>query len=1078
MKDVLRLAGFGLGFVISTMLTGSPLLVDTAHAADEEERRVLRAADINDGSSQGAEYRRLAEEARLESIRRLKSLLSEGVEGDRKAEMMLRLADLYFQQGRELHLSEMEAYTIAFDECFNDDNCDSTKMQPDNSVSHSWQAKSIKLYESILRNYPRYARADQATYYMGVAWAELKEPAKALEAYKKLVKLYPQSGFVPDAFVLIGEHYFEDNNAYAALRAYLKATTFKESEQYPFAMYKLAWCYYNVGEYGKGIDTMKTVVAYSMEQSADNTGLALHEEALRDLVQFFADAGAMDEAYEYFIKLGKKELIYSMLRRLGGMYFSQGKFEQSIETYRRLILEDPQSSKNAGYQEDIIKAYRKMGQKDRVLEEIDRLRNDYGINSAWARANASDADSVNEAQTVIEKVLRQTAAEYHEEARTLSKSRHSRSSDAYELAYQAYSVYLGDYPDNTHSYEVRYAFAELLWDTKRYDEAYGQYMNVVKIDPQGKRSRFCAEGAIFAAEEMVKNEGGLKSGKMEQGKAREAIDLTAWEQNLVDASAQYASLYPGDAKIRGILYKAAYMLYHKYRFGESGDLFRKVIKLEPSSKDAMQAAHLILTAFTVTEDWNNLKLNAKFFWEQEGLGSKTFKQEMYDIYQKSSFKVIEINLGKDEDYNAAADAFVAFYEEFPEADVAAQALNNAAVYYFKEDRVADSTRVRHILVEDEKFGDKTPYYYDQVAQLGFNYEQIADFEKAAYYYDLLYSIYPEQREKLEKQKKKKGAPEDLDAKISSMDETASAALYSSALFRNAMGQWEQAVDGYTRFIADFPSDSRVREVQLTIGNIYEEHEQWTQAANTFFNFYDSIKKGEDVPLEFVYFARLHQGRALIELGKDSKAAGVYEQTVKMYEKYIADGGEVGTQTEMAAEMMFVLAQNQFETYLELEVQNSGQSRNRKKEDKAIGDSLTAKKGALLEQESTYGGIIETGAGEWGLAALINMGRAYEDMGGTLIESPNPYYLTDDQIEMYRMGIEDLVYGQEEKAIAAYKLALEKSFELTLYNDNTAFATRRLGELRPDDFPGLEEQLLQPGYISSEIRTFDVETEYR
>ena len=129
--------------------------------------------------------------------------------------------------------------------------------------------------------------------------------------------------------------------------------------------------------------------------------------------------------------------------------------------------------------------------------------------------------------------------------------------------------------------------------------------------------------------------------------------------------------------------------------------------------------------------------------------------------------------------------------------------------------------------------------------------------------------------------------------------------------------------------------------------------------------------------------------------------------------------------------------------------------------KAIGDSLTAKKGALLEQESTYGGIIETGAGEWGLAALINMGRAYEDMGGTLIESPNPYYLTDDQIEMYRMGIEDLVYGQEEKAIAAYKLALEKSFELTLYNDNTAFATRRLGELRPDDFPGLEEQLLQP-----------------
>jgi hypothetical protein len=78
----------------------------------------------------------------------------------------------------------------------------------------------------------------------------------------------------------------------------------------------------------------------------------------------------------------------------------------------------------------------------------------------------------------------------------------------------------------------------------------------------------------------------------------------------------------------------------------------------------------------------------------------------------------------------------------------------------------------------------------------------------------------------------------------------------------------------------------------------------------------------------------------------------------------------------------------------------------------------------------------------------------------------PSYLTEEQIELYKMGIEDKAYVQDEKAVNAYKLALDKSYELTLYNENTAHATRRLGELRPDDYPGLSEQLLDPRWTSS------------
>ena len=74
-----------------------------------------------------------------------------------------------------------------------------------------------------------------------------------------------------------------------------------------------------------------------------------------------------------------------------------------------------------------------------------------------------------------------------------------------------------------------------------------------------------------------------------------------------------------------------------------------------------------------------------------------------------------------------------------------------------------------------------------------------------------------------------------------------------------------------------------------------------------------------------------------------------------------------------------------------------------------------------------------------------------------------------------MALEDKAYVQDEKAVNAYQLALEKSYELTIYNDNTAFATRQLGVLRPDDYPGLQETLVVPRFTSSKSATYDFET---
>lgn len=1033
---------------IALVMSSAVLFSHSAHAQtddtrkEREEGKVLKMNDVDPAAAQSEEYRRLAREKRHQEMAFAKDLLAQDrMQGEAKAELMLRLADLYFEEGRDIYLTEMSDFEKKYDACFNDKTCRPETMSPDNTESRSWQAKSIKLYRLILENFPTFARADEATFYLASALQDTGDRKSALEEFTRLVKTYPESQYVPDSYVQIGEYYFDENQAYKALLAYQKATAYKDSDKWAFASYKLAWCFYNVGEYGKAIDTMKSVVAYSMVaeqagQGSKSSNLQLQDEALKDLVRFFADAGEMDEAYDYFNKLGKKELIHSMLKRLAGTYFEQGKYEQCIQTYRRLIAEDPNSKSAPEYQNEIVQAYRKIGKKSETLEEIDRLRKTYGKSSAWARTNASNQEAIDAAMRFIEKNLRDVAIDYHTEAKKLPPGK--QANETYELAYKAYSVYLLEFPNDQHTYEMRYAFGELLFKIKHYDEAFDQYMKVVEMDTKGQHSQFCAESAIFAADEMVKKE--RKEGKIQAADANnktQALPLSDWETKMLAALDQYAKLFPSDTKTKNIIYKSAYLLYEKNQFKEASDRFRTVIAMDPKSREASQAANLILDSFALVEDWTNLKEVSKAFYDQQNLGDAEFKKETYNIYERASFKLIEETFKKDKDEVKAADGYMAFYAEFPKSEVADLALNNASVYYFNQKLRGKTMEARKALIDNFP---KSKYYNDQVGALGFDYESIANFAEAANWYEKLFTL----------NKDHPSAPD---------------AIYSAALFRRALGEPDKAIKDFQQYIAAYPTKENISSVRVEIGKIYEANQRWNEAANTYKEIFGA-KDTSPYTGDQLMFARLHYGLALEKLGQQAKADAHYKETVDWYRKAATSGTTFTLGVDFVAEILFKQAEKQFQDFMALKIEGPKGKVSKKQEDQAVADNLKKKLQALGALEKTYAEIVGTGAGEWGLAALVRVGQANENMAQSLLNSHIPSYLTQDQIELYRMALEDNAYKPTEKAVTYYAAALDKSFELNLYDENTAFATRRLAELRPKDFPALDEGLLKPGYTST------------
>lgn len=1004
------------------------LLAAPLHA--DEGRRVLRAKDI-EPSAAAEEAARQAEvhSHRAAEIQFAEELLRKSRELSQRSELTLRLAELYTDEARDLHLQEMAAHQRAVDACYDDPTCDPTQLEADHTESRAWREKAVALYRHVLDEDPSFQRADEARYFLADALRELEDPEGALREYTKLVKAYPDSEFVPDAFLLIGEHYFESGEAYKALLAYDRAAAFTDYPQRPFALYKLAWSQYNVGEYRDAIQSMQRVVSLSKDRGTVVGGVNLEEEALRDLVRFFADAGLTDEAREYYISLGREELARTMLERLADTYLEQGRTEEAVVMLRRLIAEDPGGAKAPALQSQVASALRRMGDDEAALESLLRLRKDYGPGSSWARQHAADREVLEEATRLYDEGLRAFATDMHDRARKLRAG--PQAQEATRLAEAAYAAWLGDLSGSPRSYDMRYAYGELLYGMKRFEEAHEQYVAVVETDPKGKHSQFCAESAIFAAQELAKGE---TKPKVE---GTEPVDLTRWEQAEMDDIARYVTHYPEAEPVRKMLYRSAWLLYERNHFKESSTRFRQVIAMEPGSAEAAQGGELILDSLALVEDWDTLVEVAGEFYAQPTLGDARFKQDVFEVYERASFKRVEAL----QDPAAAAEGYLAFVAEFPESEIGDKALHNAAVHLYGLERRPEAIAAREALLARYP---ESEHRLDTIAALGYAYEEQAEFDRAAALYEQLFQEDPEH-------------------------EAARAAIYSAALFRRAGGDWGQAVKDYQGFLAAWPEDIKSPLIRMDIASLYEENEAWDLAANVYREAWTGPEAARYDGDQLAWM-RLRYGRCLSAQGQEDAAMAHYAQSVGWIVDAEADGVEFTEGRAALAEMMFLQIEADFEAFLTLRVEGPKVPVSRSQEDRLLAKQLTTKLDALRDLKERYTEVVNVAGGEYSVRAAVRLGELFDDMAVTFAESHVPTYLTPEQREFYLMNVNDRVWQQEELAVEYYSFAVEAGHAALFYEGPVVFASERMSALRPMDFPPLEEELLEPEYLDSAQRT--------
>ena len=384
----------------------------------------------------------------------------------------------------------------------------------------------------------------------------------------------------------------------------------------------------------------------------------------------------------------------------------------------------------------------------------------------------------------------------------------------------------------------------------------------------------------------------------------------------------------------------------------------------------------------------------------------------------------------------AADAWVAFAAEFPGSAKAYLALNNAAVTYDQVGDLGAAMAARGRLVEQYRGSRFTA---DAVLGLAAGHEALAEFAEAAAGYEALYALDPRHA-------------------------SAADALYSAAVIRGVLGQADAAVNDYQHLLTSWPDDPRAPQFTKAVGRLYEDTRRWDKAAGVYLVAF--THPSPQASPAAVFEARMRYGESLEhQPGSEARLARHWAETLAVYDAAVKAGDDVSGFVDSAGELRYRLAQPTVDRYLALTIHGPSGRASRAAEDAAVRASVNEKLSALREAEAALHGVIATRSGTWGLAAMVELGRVYENMAATLEQSYVPSYLTPEQRLIYTDHLSDGVVAQQQKAIEAYDLCVQRSFELNLYNQNTRAALASLGALDPVEHEPMAETVMVARYLS-------------
>ncbi|MCP3144464.1 tetratricopeptide repeat protein [Pyxidicoccus xibeiensis] len=1052
----------------------------------------------------------LADKKRDEAIEAFKRLIPKLQDGNaQKAEMLYRLSELYWEKSKYLYRLEMDRF-LAAEKQYDAAVARGEKLEApkqDHRDSERYRAETMTIYEDILRAYPQYPQRDEVLFSMGYNLYELGRRDDAVARYEELIRDFPKSQFVPDAYIQLGNHYFENNKLVPAKQNYEKARDSGVPKIYAYAVYKLSWCDYNTGDYEEGLKKLHEVVDYSAKKEELGD---LRTEALNDLTVFYVQLDQPKQAIAYFKEKAPAKRQGRLIAKTAAGLVDAGHFDSAILTYRTLVDDEPMGASAPEYQQAIVRAYEGLRQRQQVRKEMKRMVDLYSPGGEWWKANEGKVTVLRNAFNVTEEAMRVMVTEYHQEAQK------TRQVETYRLARDIYKQYVDAFASHSNpdfvadsAFNLRFFYAEILWALEEWQAAAAEYDAVVAFKIPDRDSarevsnetyrKSAAYNAILAYDKLVKIERGqltksdLKDGqkvdeKKDKGdvarqkivkrdaKEREEEPLTKFEDRLVAACDTYVKLYPDTQDEIDLRYQAAVILYDRSHFVDAARRFGEIIEKFPEERRSRDAADLTMYVLESREEWFELSTLSRKFLANKKLSKPgtDFATRVARVVEGSHYKwVDEVVYKKEKNPKKAAEEFLKFVAEFPKSENADRALTYAMVI------AQEAGEIDRGLEAGERFlkeYPRSPFELKARYSLAGLYEKVAEYRKAATMAESFIANYDaavkaqeaEAKSRKAKATAKKsdtpGAETDGDSKRAQkaaerkalVDEAGAwvaDAQFNAGVWWEGAGEPQKAVAAYTAYVTRFKDRKDVPQVAYSSAQVWEKEKKWSEAARAFGAFAETYGRDSRSNAQQVYLARYHELLAYQQLKNVREQERVQGELVRAWNRL----------PEAARKDVAVLNAYGYARFLALEPAWKRYTDIKFSRVSTIRRDLGAKQREIQRLEKEYLAVLATGSGDWGIAALTRIGLAYADFARNIMDSPDPAGLDEDQLAMYRGELENLALPLEDKSTEALEKALEKAYELGIYNQWTLAAQDQVNRYRPGSYA----QVRQVGYRDSD-----------
>ena len=518
-----------------------------------------------------------------------------------------------------------------------------------NNIMLAARKKVVDYYTLIKTDYPQYGQIDEVLYYLAYEYEQANDTANARKVYYELIQKKPDSKYIPNAYLAFGELFFNEAQGDPskwplAAQAYAEVIKFppEKSKVYGYAWYKLAYVFWNQGDFDKALNAFKKTIDFGVNYSQQPGAAKLADSARKDVIPVYALKGDPGAAYNFFHNIagdagGSNDKTFKMMDDLGVNYLDTGHYPEAITLYKDLMVRDRGSDKSCLYQAHITEATlaMKSGNKDAIRSELDaqvKAFNDF-------KAGQHKDDSKFECANKTAELVAETGMAWHLEAVGSQGQRGTGDQKTMSLAAYLYKktvdtwgadefakfqfprIVKDDWPN---IYKIKYAMADLLYFQQRWSECGPAFDSVVAENPNAPEAAEAAYASVLCYQNIYeaahpkdsarKGAGQLPGAKKDDKKkkaddeeaALKPKDFTDTQKGMLSAFNRYICyIHPAATDAAGqdqrteVEYARARTYFEAQHWEESGMAFRDIAMNHADKDVGIYAAQLYLESVNV-----------------------------------------------------------------------------------------------------------------------------------------------------------------------------------------------------------------------------------------------------------------------------------------------------------------------------------------------------------------------------------------------------------------------------------------------------------------------------------------------